>query len=877
MASNPPGQCCVASFQHDGVPRGEIGKIDQTSTYFTYPDTHTDATKSSDTAIIFITDILGIYINSKLQADLFAQSLKCPVIMPDLFHGDAIPADAFEKGPVDLKPWLEKHSVETVDPVIERTIKYLREEKGVQRIGAVGYCFGGKYVVRFLADRSPAVDTGYIAHPSFIADDELAAIQKPLAITASETDSIFTRELRFKSEDILSRTGQPYQITLFSGVSHGFAVKRELANRHQNWCKEQAFEQAVSWFREGKQARNGPELRASACYNFRGLSKPLPAWLLHLNSMFPLRSSLSLFKVRRCDTKDQPDQEYKWNDLNDLRPNRHSQNRRLLNIHHGFKLDQNAKICENLFEPWKNKIFDWEVLREIGATRDKHRGGVPDELFAPKRGTFNTWIRMKFKDGGSAVMRFPCPGASVFPEEKVKREIAVMRFLEHFTNIRVPHILHSGMAAGSPCGLGPFIIMEYIDHDYDFIDALNIPGRWRQERPLMNPDISSERLNLVYRQMADILLQLSDHYPCLKKRSPYGRLTEFHRPFSVEQRCCFESGFGRILPCLMITAQTPHFQPGWLDASKWTMSPCLSIVSRRDLRVRSVAGCTCVSKKAWCVSTASRGLSWCWQQMGLHSRDDFLYARGLVNYNLTAQHNAIPLCGVCRANYDSDSDPGLAIMPTDLQFFIDFEKRDRRDRRRAATRSGLMPQRTVQNGEQYTRAGGIYKPIEIKKYLHPGIPTIAEFIAPYLQPKEWNGAPLAMLRRCFSLLGNPRCGFLEQRNKLQELYSLYFGAVVQDDTEDSNDPSDHDEAISGTTRHEKRKRSHGEGSHDDYRPSGKKARSETTGTRKSQDAEREAKHYTSWCWEFGPEYSTAEVVERFAPLVFPQKKTNCAS
>lgn len=53
--------------------------------------------------------------------------------------------------------------------------------------------------------------------------------------------------------------------------------------------------------------------------------------------------------------------------------------------------------------------------------------------------------------------------------------------------------------------------MDYINHEFDFIDALNIPGRSRQERPIMNPDISSERLELVYSQMADILLQLSRH------------------------------------------------------------------------------------------------------------------------------------------------------------------------------------------------------------------------------------------------------------------------------------------------------------------------------------------------------------------------------
>ncbi|KAL1979490.1 hypothetical protein VTN96DRAFT_5700 [Rasamsonia emersonii] len=166
---------------------------------------------------------------------------------------------------------------------------------------------------------------------------------------------------------------------------------------------------------------------------------------------------------------------------------------------------------DRLFEPWKDKLFERDVLRAIGGFIEKHRGGVPDELFAPKRGAFNTWLRMRFKDGGSAVIRFPCPGASVFPEEKVKREVAVMRFLELFTNIPVPHILHYGMTEQSPRDLGPFIVMEYINHEHDFIDALNVPGRSRQDRPFLDPNVSADRLELVYSQMADIILQLSKH------------------------------------------------------------------------------------------------------------------------------------------------------------------------------------------------------------------------------------------------------------------------------------------------------------------------------------------------------------------------------
>ncbi|KAL1984881.1 hypothetical protein VTN96DRAFT_8636 [Rasamsonia emersonii] len=62
---------------------------------------------------------------------------------------------------------------------------------GCEKIGAVGYCFGAKYVVRFLKPAEKRVDVGYVAHPSFVDTEELAAIQGPLSISAAETDAIF--------------------------------------------------------------------------------------------------------------------------------------------------------------------------------------------------------------------------------------------------------------------------------------------------------------------------------------------------------------------------------------------------------------------------------------------------------------------------------------------------------------------------------------------------------------------------------------------------------------------------------------------------------------------------------------------------------------
>jgi dienelactone hydrolase len=83
-----------------------------------------------------------------------------------------------------------------------------------------------------------------------VDEEELAAIQGPLSISAAETDQIFPVEKRHRSEEILVRNRQPYQINLFSGVAHGFAVRCDTSDKQQKFAKEQAFLQAVAWFDE---------------------------------------------------------------------------------------------------------------------------------------------------------------------------------------------------------------------------------------------------------------------------------------------------------------------------------------------------------------------------------------------------------------------------------------------------------------------------------------------------------------------------------------------------------------------------------------------------------------------------------------------------
>jgi len=242
MASHPPAACCATGFKHEGEATGEYKTIGDTEAYVVHPPA------PSTTALLILTDVIGHrFSNLQLLADQFAANGYL-VVAPDLFHGDPMKLN----GPpgFDFMKWLGGHGTEKVDPVVEKTIAWLKSEMGVKKIGSIGYCFGAKYVCRYLA-KGKGIDAGFVAHPSFVTPDELKAITGPLSIAAAETDQIFPEEKRHESEVILkSLSPLPYQINLYSGTTHGFSVKADLSDKQQKYAKEQAFYQAVSWFGE---------------------------------------------------------------------------------------------------------------------------------------------------------------------------------------------------------------------------------------------------------------------------------------------------------------------------------------------------------------------------------------------------------------------------------------------------------------------------------------------------------------------------------------------------------------------------------------------------------------------------------------------------
>ncbi|KAK3315733.1 phosphotransferase family protein [Apodospora peruviana] len=160
-------------------------------------------------------------------------------------------------------------------------------------------------------------------------------------------------------------------------------------------------------------------------------------------------------------------------------------------------------------EKWLQTARSKQVYSAVRDLVLEHKHGQPKRVYPVVKGGYNIVYRVEYMDGTSVVMRVPIKGLVPFPDEKVRYEVATIRYVAANTTIPVPRVYGHGNAAENPTGLGPFIIMDWIEHDTNMSRALLDTKRPADWRPILDPDIDQDRLEFLYRQMANILLQLS--------------------------------------------------------------------------------------------------------------------------------------------------------------------------------------------------------------------------------------------------------------------------------------------------------------------------------------------------------------------------------
>ncbi|KAG6908492.1 hypothetical protein DXG01_004426 [Tephrocybe rancida] len=122
------------------------------------------------------------------------------------------------------------------DQRVVELVNAVKEEKKYEKIGAVGYCFGGSTLARLGGtDLFQSIVINPVAW--VLAEDDQFHDDK----TRLETEAIF--EERKGSENFVD-----YEIKVYKGTVHGFAIRPNLTNPEVKVAYEGSLEQIKAWF-----------------------------------------------------------------------------------------------------------------------------------------------------------------------------------------------------------------------------------------------------------------------------------------------------------------------------------------------------------------------------------------------------------------------------------------------------------------------------------------------------------------------------------------------------------------------------------------------------------------------------------------------------
>ncbi|KAF8592232.1 dienelactone hydrolase [Ramaria rubella] len=217
---------CISGVRHEGTPTGKIKKIGGVDVYVATPTREYPKEK----ALLFLPGDVGFHVAQEWYfIDCATDGMGVPldnsqVYIIDLFDGDPIPLAIFEdkasRASFDIEGWIQRHDELVTRPILDSVIAALKE-RGIREFAAIGYCFGGKYVVNLAQDN--VIKVGAVSHPPCVTADKLLG------------DGKYT---------------PGYKRVHWEGCTHGFAVRGDMADPKVKAGKEGSFKETAAWIRK---------------------------------------------------------------------------------------------------------------------------------------------------------------------------------------------------------------------------------------------------------------------------------------------------------------------------------------------------------------------------------------------------------------------------------------------------------------------------------------------------------------------------------------------------------------------------------------------------------------------------------------------------
>ena len=162
--------------------------------------------------------------------------------------------------------WLTRHKDGPTNKVCMDFLQKLRSATlGKQKIGMVGFCWGGRYAIRAGQEKNmiavdgktvPMVDAVVGLHPSnMVLPDDVENLVVPVSYGWGVEDSQVKFELKSKVEEIEAKAKKAgrqvpeMEHKVYKPGRHGFAVRGNPDDAQERACLEDSVTQVLDWLR----------------------------------------------------------------------------------------------------------------------------------------------------------------------------------------------------------------------------------------------------------------------------------------------------------------------------------------------------------------------------------------------------------------------------------------------------------------------------------------------------------------------------------------------------------------------------------------------------------------------------------------------------
>ncbi|CAA3021244.1 endo-1,3 1,4-beta-D-glucanase-like [Olea europaea subsp. europaea] len=234
--SGPHSQCCE-NPPTLGSSTG-IGHVEELGGLKCY----ISGSAGSKLAVILVSDVFGYEApNLRKLADKVAAAGFYTVV-PDFLNGDPYEPENVDR---PFQIWIKDHGpdqgFEDAKPVIEAL-----KSKGIEKIGAVGFCWGAKVAVELA--KYAYIQASVILHPSFVSLEDIQAVKVPISILGAENDERSPPELLKEFDATLNAKPEVDAfVKVFPGVSHGWSVRYKDNDEATKKCAEEAQKDMLDW------------------------------------------------------------------------------------------------------------------------------------------------------------------------------------------------------------------------------------------------------------------------------------------------------------------------------------------------------------------------------------------------------------------------------------------------------------------------------------------------------------------------------------------------------------------------------------------------------------------------------------------------------